>query len=31
MFLSDDIPILVNLPLTLEYADIYFIHDVHFW
>ena len=30
MFLSDEIPILVNLPITLEYADIYFIHDVHF-
>ena len=30
MFLSDDIPVLINLPLTLEYADIYFIHDLHF-
>lgn len=30
MFLSDDIPILINLPVEKEYADIYFIHDVHY-
>lgn len=30
MFLSDNIPILIKLPLSIEYADIYFIHDVHF-
>ena len=30
MFLSDDIPILINLPRTKEYADIYFLHDIHF-
>lgn len=30
MFLSDDIPILINLPSSQEYVDIYFIHDVHY-
>ena len=30
MFLSDNIPILIHLPLFEEYADIYFIHDIHF-
>lgn len=30
MFLSDNIPILINLPTDIEYSDIYFIHDVHF-
>lgn len=30
MFLSDDIPIMINLPNEKEYADIYFLHDVHF-
>lgn len=30
MFLTDDIPILINLPVSAEYADIYFVHDVHF-
>lgn len=30
MFLSDNIPILIKLPLTIEYADIYFIHDIHY-
>ena len=30
MFLSDKIPILINLPITKEYADIYFLHDIHF-
>lgn len=30
MFLSDNIPIKIKLPSTLEYIDIYFIHDLHF-
>ena len=30
MFLSDDIPILIKLPITEEYVDIYFVHDMHF-
>ena len=30
MFLSDFQPIICNLPKELDYADIYFIHDVHF-
>jgi hypothetical protein len=30
MFLSDNIPILINLPISTEYADIYFVHDLHF-
>ena len=30
MFLSDNIPILIKLPFEKEYADIYFIHDVHY-
>ena len=30
MFLKDHIPILIDLPKTLDYADIYFIHDVHY-
>lgn len=30
MFLSDYVPILVKLPNTKEYVDIYFIHDLHF-
>ena len=30
MFLSDNIPILCNLPSSKEYVDIYFIHDVHY-
>ena len=30
MFLDDNIPILINLPSTMEYADIYFIHDIHY-
>lgn len=29
MFLSDDIPILIKLPVTKEYVDIYFVHDLH--
>ena len=30
MFQKDHIPILIDLPNTLDYADIYFIHDVHY-
>ncbi len=30
MFLSDEIPIICNLPRDLEYADIFFVHDLHF-
>lgn len=30
MFLKDNVPIIVNLPTVDEYADIYFIHDVHY-
>ena len=30
MFLSDNIPILINLPVSMEYADLYFVHDIHF-
>lgn len=30
MFLSDNIPIIIKLPATKEYIDIYFIHDLHF-
>lgn len=30
MFLKDDVPVLISLPKELNYADIYFIHDVHF-
>lgn len=30
MFLSDEIPILIHLPIATEYADIYFVHDLHF-
>ena len=30
MFLSDFQPIICNLPKELDYADIYFIHDLHF-
>ena len=30
MFLSDFQPIICNLPRDIDYADIYFIHDVHF-
>lgn len=30
MFLSDDIPIYIKLPLSKEYVDIYFIHDLHY-
>ena len=30
MFQKDNVPVLVNLPKNLDFADIYFIHDVHF-
>ena len=30
LFQKDHIPILIDLPNTLDYADIYFIHDVHY-
>lgn len=30
MFLKDNVPVLINLPKEFDYADIYFIHDVHF-
>ena len=30
MFLSDNTPILIKLPKDKQYADINFIHDVHF-
>lgn len=30
MFLRDEIPIMCNLPQELEFADIYFLHDIHF-
>ena len=30
MFQKDDVPVLINLPKSLDFADIYFIHDVHF-
>lgn len=30
MFLPDEKPIICNLPKDLDYADIYFLHDIHF-
>ena len=30
MFLPDNIPIICNLPKDIEFADIYFLHDIHF-
>lgn len=30
MFLPDETPIIASLPRDIEYADIYFLHDVHF-
>lgn len=30
MFIPDNVPILCKLPKDIEYADIYFLHDVHF-
>ena len=30
MFLPDNVPILCNLPRDLEFADIFFLHDIHF-
>lgn len=30
LFLPDEKPIICNLPKDLDYADIYFLHDIHF-
>lgn len=30
MFLRDNVPILITLPIEQEYAIIYFVHDLHF-
>ena len=30
MFLPDDTPLIFKLPRNKEYADIYFIHDLHY-
>ena len=30
MFLSDNIPIFIKLPVTKEYVELYFVHDLHF-
>lgn len=30
MFLKDEIPIICKLPRDIPYADIYFLHDIHF-
>lgn len=30
MFLPDNVPIICNLPRDIEYADIFFLHDIHF-
>ena len=30
MFFNDNIPILINLPSSKEYVDIYFVHDLHY-
>lgn len=30
MFISDFQPIICNLPKDIDYADIYFIHDIHY-
>lgn len=30
MFLPDDIPIICSLPRDIPYADIFFLHDIHF-
>lgn len=30
MFLPDNVPIICNLPKDIEFADIYFLHDIHF-
>lgn len=30
MFLRDDVPIICNLPKDIPYADIFFLHDIHF-
>ena len=30
MFLPDNVPIICNLPKDIPYADIFFLHDIHF-
>jgi hypothetical protein len=30
LFLKDNIPIIINLPATMNFADIYFLHDIHY-
>jgi hypothetical protein len=30
VFLADNVPILINLPADKVYADIYFVHDLHY-
>ena len=30
MFLPDNVPIICNLPKDVEYADIFFLHDIHY-
>lgn len=30
MFFRDEVPILVSLPTNKSYADIYFLHDIHY-
>ena len=30
MFLPDSTPIICKLPIDIEYADIFFLHDIHF-
>ena len=30
MFLSDSAPVIITLPTTHEYVDLYFIHDAHY-
>lgn len=30
MFLPDNVPIICNLPKDIEFADIFFLHDIHF-
>lgn len=30
LFQEDNIPVLIDLPSNLDYADVYFIHDVHY-
>ena len=30
MFLPDNVPIICNLPKDIEYANIFFLHDIHY-